>query len=136
VNQSELKLSDRFFKVLPLKRKMKVLLHSDVALWSPPEEPKMGCTIGGALMNLLNWIGSNKSGLTLAQEIEYQNMSWRYITQGRQRNKPWNIWCNISSLSLIPNLLFSGLLLFSFVTIRFPQAPHSFNSIVFVSIHF
>jgi hypothetical protein len=28
---------------------MKVLLNSDVALWSPPEEPKMGCTIGGAL---------------------------------------------------------------------------------------
>jgi hypothetical protein len=26
-----------------------MLLHSDVALWSPPEEPKMGCTIGGAL---------------------------------------------------------------------------------------
>jgi hypothetical protein len=54
---------------------MKVLLHSDVTLWNQPEESKINCTIGDALMNLLNWIGPNKSELTLTQEIEYQNMS-------------------------------------------------------------
>jgi hypothetical protein len=31
-------------------------------------------------MNLLNWIGPIKSELTLAQKIECQSMSWRYIT--------------------------------------------------------
>jgi hypothetical protein len=28
------------------------IVHSDVALWSPPKEPKMDCTIGSPLTKM------------------------------------------------------------------------------------
>jgi hypothetical protein len=32
------------------------IIHSDVALWSPPKEPKMDCTIGSPLTKMEEWV--------------------------------------------------------------------------------